>query len=88
MKGISLMNDNTSTTDKVTYAFTLSFKVGGVIDFSADPEAARNELIKELDAFYGSDGYDILDFHAATEVETEAYNMFIASLDDTNKTIN
>lgn len=81
------MNDNQDG-PMVTYAFTLAFKVGGVVDSRLTTEATREKLSAELSDFYGPDGYEILDFHEATPDEVMAYKNFMMSEEDEDVTIN
>lgn len=77
------MNDNTEQTGSVnTYSFTLSFKVGGVVDSSLDLDGALGKLKDELTDFYGEDGFEVQDFHVATTEEIEAYKAFLVPDDD------
>lgn len=79
------MNDNKEQTGPMTtFAFTLSFKVGGVVDSPYSQEETLSKLSAELTDFYGPDGYEILDFHVATEDEIMAYRAFMSMSNDEN----
>lgn len=80
------MNDNKTNKTINTYSFTISFKVGGIVDSILDLEGAKAKLSAELTDFYGEEGFEIIDFHVSTPEEIAEYAAFLA--DNTDETIN
>jgi len=76
------MTEQENTGPVQTYAFTLSFKVGGVVDSSLGLDETLSKLHAELTEFYGEGAYEVIDFHAATEEEILAYTTFMSQDED------
>lgn len=67
-------NENKAITP---YSFTLTFRVGGLVDSSLSPEETREKLHEELSLFYGDDGYELIDFREATPEEVLTYRKYL-----------
>lgn len=65
----------------IPFSFTLQFKVGGIVDSTLAKDETLEKLHAELSAFYGDDGYEIVDFREATADEVETYKKYIDGTD-------
>jgi hypothetical protein len=72
------MNDNYPTAAVETYSFVLSVKVGGVVDSTLSVDETKAKLSAELSDFYGEDGYELIEFHPASDEEKAQYAKIIA----------
>ena len=80
------MPDLDPATTMQTFAFTLSFKVGGIIDSDTTYDETKEVLLTRLSEVYGP-GVVLEDFHAASETEINDYLSALQS-DSEEETIN